>query len=251
MVICAHCKAYTDDAKPTCDQCGKPLQADSMDQVKVFARDRDVAQLAQDREQAQLVASGIVMANLTDFYFDDGKGKRTLLVELLGLPSDRTVGPAGLIFGAYAYLCEKGYCSLRRVGGRAESGPERIALRQKRPWDGQQSIEGALAEQSARSTTTREATETAVRRLRGFRQTVVQAGSVSMGKATDATERSSLAAIDRAARLTVLPDHDRAQACRAIYQLLFAFTQADPDRAQTLAVETLRMLDLAARQEGA
>jgi hypothetical protein len=242
MVICANCKAYTDDQKPTCEHCGAPLQPDRMEDIALLAHHPDVARLAQDQGRAQLVASGVVINNLDDFFYDDGRGTRTVLAEYLGSVRDRKAAAAGVIFAAYGYLCQKGYCSAQFVGG--EGGDQdRVAVAQVRPWDGQQSIEGALAEQAPRAFTTRETTDRMIRALMGFRVTVVQTDSLRRAKPLDASERSALAAIDQMARLTVLPEHDRQEACRATYRTLVEFVGADRERAHLLALETVKLLD--------
>nr|HID13672.1 zinc ribbon domain-containing protein [Anaerolineae bacterium] len=254
MVICANCKAYTDDQKPYCEQCGAPLQPDRMERIALLAHHPEVARLAQDRERAQLVASAVVIANLGGFFYDDGRGHRTVLAELLGSVRDRKVSAAGVIFAAYGYLCQKGYCSVQL----SDDG-EHLALTRLRPWDGQrESIEGALVEQAARVLTTREATDGMIRELMGFRVTMVRAAplrgplGVSFArrpKPRDASERSAFTAIDQVARLTVLPEHDRQEACRATYRLLVEFMEADRERARLLALETLRLLDWFERYE--
>jgi len=220
-----------------------------MERIALLAHHPEVARLAQDQERAQLVASAVVIKNLGDFFFDDGRGTRTVLAELLGSPRDRKVATTGVIFAAYSYLCQKGYCSAQLIGGEGDEEEERIALERMRPWDGQQSVEGALAEQASRALTTREATDKAVRTLMGFQVTMVQADSLRRAKPLDVSERSAFAAIDQAARLAVLPQHDRREACRATYWLLVEFVGADRKRAGLLALETMRVLDWFERYE--
>jgi hypothetical protein len=249
MVICANCKAYTDDQEPYCEHCGAPLQPDRMDRIALLARHPEVARLAQDQERAQLVASAIVIKNLSDFFYDDGRGTRTVLAELLGSSRDRKVAAAGVIFAAYSYLCQKGYCSVQLTGGEGDEEEERIALNRMRPWDGQQSLEGALADQASRALTTREATDKAIRTLMGFQVTTVPTDSLRRAKPLDASERSAFAAIDQMARLAVLPQHDRQEACRATYWLLVEFVGDDRKRAHLLALETVRLLSWFERYE--
>jgi hypothetical protein len=239
MVICANCKGYTDDQKPFCGQCGVPLQPDRMEQLSLLVHHPEVARLAQDQERAQLVASAVVVNNASDFLYDDGRGYRTVLVELFASGRDRKVIAAGVLFAAYAYLCEKGYCALRLSGGEEE---RQVTLDRLRPWDGQQSVEGALIGQMERAVAAREVTDKAIRALMGFRTTLVRRGDFGRAKTVDGSARSAFAAIDQVARITVLPAHDRKEACRATYGLLVSFTEADRERARLLALETLDVL---------
>jgi hypothetical protein len=241
MVICATCKAYTDDQKLHCEHCGAPLQPDRMERIALFAHHPEVARLAQDRERAQLVASAVVINNVGDFFCDSGGSQRTVLVELLGSARDWKTTAAGVIFAAYGYLCQKGYCSMRLAS--EEDGQERIVLSRLRPWDGQQSIEGELDEQAARALTTREATEQMIRALMGFRVMAVQGGTLRAPTQRSAPERPAPVAIEEVARLTVLPKHDRQQACRSTYRLLVEFVEADWERARALALEAMELLD--------
>jgi hypothetical protein len=241
MVICANCKAYTDDQKSHCEHCGAPLQPDRMERIAAFAHHPEIARMAQDREQAQLVASAVVINNLGGFFYADGEGRQMVLVELLGSAGDRTVVATAVILAAYAYLCQRGYCTLQFAG--AEEEQERIELTRLRPWDGQQSIEGALTEEAERALITREATEQALRALMGFRMMTVEGGGLSAPRTRYAPERTALTAVDQTARLTVLPEHDPREVIRATNQLLTAFVKADWDRARWLALETMQLLD--------
>ena len=241
MVICANCKAYTDDEQPRCEHCGALLEADRMERVALYAHHPEIAQLADDRENAHLVASAVLINHVGDFFYDDGRDKRTVLVTLLGSGRERQAVAGGVLFVAYAYLCQNGYCALPVQG--AQAARTYLGLRQLRAWDGQRCIEDAVCNQAARAFTTREASEKVLRDLMGFRITRVDSGSVVRGpKTQDAPERSAPAALDQVARLTELPDHDVKDACRVTYQLLLAFIEADQNRARLLARETLRLL---------
>lgn len=231
MVICANCKAYTDDQQPFCEQCGVPLQPDQMEQLTLIARHPEIVHLVQDRERARLVASAVVVNNLADFFYDDGRGHRTVLVELFGVTRDRKTSAAGVLFAAFAYLCQEGYGSLS-VRGEEEQW---TAFERLRLWDGQQSIEGTLIGQAERADTAREVTDKAVRILMGFRTTFIPQGDFGRPKTVDGSARSAFAAIDQTARITVLPEHDRREACRTIYRLLVDFVKADRERARLLA----------------
>lgn len=239
MVICANCKQYTDDQKAHCQHCGAPLKADRMERVTLMASQPDVARLAQDREQAQLVASTVVVSSAAEFFHEGEGGTRTVLVDLLGSSRDPRVVPAGVILVAYAYLERKGYCSLEMTRG----AEERVGLERLRPWDGQRSVEGALLANADRALATREATDRTIRDLMGFRVTATQANDIRRPKMVDGSARTALAAIDYAARVTVLPEYDHAQACQVTYRLLLQFVEAGRERAQMLAVETLELLD--------
>lgn len=242
MVICANCKAYTDDQKSHCDACGLPLQVDRREGLAVLAHHPEIARMAQDKERAQLVASAVVVNHLPDFFYDDGRGNRTVLAQLLGTIRGHRVAAAGILFAAYAYLCQKGYCILRFAG--EEEGQERIALTRSRAWDGQQCIEGLLAGQADRALTTHDATEQMIRDLMGFRFVTMQAGALSAPKMESLPERSAFAAIDQMARVTVLPDIGSGEACRVTYGLLVAFVETDRQRADLLALETTQVLAL-------
>ena len=236
MVICANCKAYTDDQQPLCGQCGAPLQADRMERLSLVARLPEVAHLVQDQERAQLVASAVVVNNLSDFFYEDQRGYRTVLASLFGSGRDRKATAAGVVFAAYAYLCQRGYCSISLSGDKEE---RRLDLSRLRLWDGQQSLEGALCAHAERALTVREVTDKAIRALMGFRTTVVQRGDFSRARTVDGSARSAFAAIDQVARVTALPEHDRKEACRAIYRLLVDFVEADQERARLLAQEIM------------
>ncbi|NLF01473.1 MAG: hypothetical protein GX601_10905 [Anaerolineales bacterium] len=239
MVICAACKAYTDDQQPTCQQCGAPLQPDRMERIAALARDPVVAQLAEDQEQALLVASAVVAAHRVDFLFDDGRGQRTVLAELFGSGVDPNAATAAVIFAAYAYLEQHGACRLAW-----EAKTKQVSLTALGPWDGQQAcLERMLAAQAARAATTAEATEGVLRELMDFEPVLVRVRSADGSRARRAPQRSAPAAVDQAARLTTLPPHERKEACRSTYLLLKAFIEANRERSKQLALETLRLLD--------
>jgi hypothetical protein len=240
MVICSSCKAYTDDQKSHCEQCGSPLQADTRERLVLQARSPELARLVQDQEQSQLVASAVVIAHINDFFYKSA-GHQTVLAKLFGSASEPRVIVAGVIFAAYAYLAQKGYCAVRVKGG--EGGESSTSLARLRAWDGQQSIEGVLAERAGRVFTTREATENVLRDLMEFRMMSVSVGTMFRApKTRDAPERSAFAAVDRLVRVTALPDHDPVDACRTTYRLLAAFVDQDSERARLLSAETVFVL---------
>jgi hypothetical protein len=239
MVICANCKTYTDDQKPHCEQCGVPLQPDRMERIALQAHQPELARLVEDRERARLVASSLVVNNAGDFFYA-GQSYRTVLAELFDSVQDSRTVAAGAIFAAYAYLCQTEYIELRLSDAQDQ---EEIALSQLRPWDGQNCIESALARQAGRALTTAEATEKMARELMGFRLMQADGSTLRAPKTREAPERPAPAAVDYLARVTVLPEHDRREACRDTYHLLSAFVEADRRRARLLSIEIRRVLD--------
>lgn len=240
MVICSNCKAYTDDQKPHCEQCGASLQPDQKERLILQAHHPELARLVEDQVHALLVASAVVIAHHTDFFYAS-EGHQTVLAKLFGPGREPRAVTAGVLFSAYAYLSKMGYCSVRVRG--EKGGEEVAAVARLRPWDGQKSVEGALAEQIGRAFTTREATEKTLRELMHFRLMSVHEGSfLQAPKARNAPERSAFAAIDQLARVTTLPEHDPVDACRTTYRLLSAFVNEDPKRATILASEMVFIL---------
>ena len=239
MVICAACKAYTDDQEPNCEHCGAPLQPDRMEQIAALAHHPVVAGLARDGERALLVASAVVATNSGHFFRAYEQGAQTVLSRLCGSARDPRVTTAGVIFAAYSYLARKEYCSLEWNGSKKWT-----ELSSTRPWDGQQKcIEKVLSEKAARALNSYQATELMLRQLMNFQPVTVRARTADGSTVRRMPELSATAAIDQAARLTVLPEHDRQEACRATSRLLQEFVKADEERARQLAVETLRLLD--------
>jgi RNA polymerase subunit RPABC4/transcription elongation factor Spt4 len=240
MVICASCKAYTDDQKSHCEQCGVELLVDQKEHLVLQAHHPELARLVEDQVHAQLVASAVVITHHTDFFYAS-EGHQTVLAKLFGSGRDPRMVTAGVLFSAYAYLSQTGYCAVRVRG--VKEGEQSTSVARLRPWDGQKSVEGALAEQMERAFTTREATEKTLRELMHFRLMSVHEGSfLQAPKARNAPDRSAFAAIDQLARVTTLPERDPVDACRATYRLLAAFVDQDPDRARLLASEMVFVL---------
>jgi len=240
MVICANCKAYTDDRKSHCEQCGASLQPDRKERLALQARYPELARLVEDQVLAQSVASSVVIAHHTDFFYAS-EGHQTVLAKLFGSGRGPRAVTAGVLFSAYAYLSRMGYCAVR-VRGRKE-GEEATSVARLRPWDGQRSVEGALIEQMGRAFTTRETTEKALRELMHFRFMSVHEGSfLHAPKARNAPERSVFASVDQLARVTTLPEVDPVEACRTTYRLLSAFVDENPKRARILASEIVFVL---------
>jgi hypothetical protein len=217
-----------------------PLEPDQMERIALQAHQPELARLVEDRERAQLVASSLVVNNVGDFFYTS-QDYQTVLAELFDSTQDSRPIAAGAIFAAYAYLCQMAYIELCLSGAQDQ---EEITLSQLRPWDGQKCIESALIRQAGRAFTTAEATEKMTRELMGFRLMQADGTSLRAPKAKDAPERPAPAAIAYMARVTVLPDHDRREACRNTYQLLSAFVETDHRRARLLSVEILRVLDM-------
>jgi len=239
MVICSACKAYTDKERDTCEHCGAPLQPDQMENIALLARHPIVAGLARDSERARLVASALVATNLGKFFYTDEEGRRAVLVDLFGSARDARATTAGVIFAAYAFLAQKGYCSLAW-----DAEEEHIRLEELRPWDGQEKcIERVLADQASRTLSTYEATDRLLRELMNFRPVTVAARAADGSRVRRMPELSAVAAISQTARLTALPERDNMEMCRETYRLLMDFVKADQERARQLALETLRILD--------
>jgi RNA polymerase subunit RPABC4/transcription elongation factor Spt4 len=243
MVVCAHCKQYTEDDQPTCRHCGQPLVADSREEVRRLIGLRpEVAELVADQQRAQLVASGVVALYLPGFFFDDGQ-QRTVLAELFGASPDNRRKAAALLFVAIAYLVEQGYCELRPA-----SDARGLDWLETRPWDGQElSLEGALAAQTGLGLAVEQALDRAVRRLMGFEVEVTRPrllqGGPRVPTVRNVSLHEALTAVLDAARTVVLPEHEERAACANTYRLLRAFVQADPDRARALAETILDVLD--------
>lgn len=234
MVICAQCKAYTDDQETVCQHCGAPLHPDRMERVVASARNPDLARLAEDEGRARLVASSLVALHAHDFFYDGGPGRRTVLVRLLGSKQDPYVIPAGIVFAAYAYLAQHEYCAARAVG------QNEVAVRVLRPWDGQaECLEALLATDVDFSETTREATRRLLRQLTG----VDQPAAGPRARRRKLADRSVMAAVGHVARVTVLPPHEKREACGQVYRTLAAFVEADERRARVLALETRGLLE--------
>ncbi len=238
MVICARCKQYTDVRGTVCEHCGAPLEPDRPESLRIgVGLDDRTSQLIADRRRARLVASGVVAQHLSEFFYADAQ-RRTVLVDLFGLPLDSRREAAGLLFAAIAYLVREGYCALQPAGD-----SESLLWAEIRPWDGQTlSLEGALARQAGLGQTL----------AHSLRQAVAEAAGVSPEPERPADRRRRTAAVPVArpvaegvvetARRTVLPEHQDKEACREMYQLLVQFVQQDPSLARRIAGEILEVL---------
>jgi hypothetical protein len=184
------------------------------------------------------VASAVVLLGVDDFFYAR-EGFQTVLVDLFGPATERGTVMGGVVFAAYAYLCQEGFCSIRlQIVDKKETLP----VTHLRDWDGQQSMEGELSEHTGRALTTAEATEKALRKLMGFRMVTAETGALSAHKVLELPDRSAFAAVDRLARDTVLPEADVAESRRSTYQMLTAFVEEDTRLARALATETKRLL---------
>jgi len=238
MVICAHCKQYTDDQGTVCEHCGAPLEPARLDALRVgVGVDNRTAQLIMDRQRAQLVASGVVALHLPDFFYADAQ-RRTVLVDLFGPSLTPHREAAALLFAAIVYLIQHGYCALQPAGD-----GQSLLWAEIRAWDGQMvSLEGALARQAGLGQTL----------SLSLRQAIAQEAGVIPEPAKPAGRRRKPEAaplgrpvaevVVEVARRTVLPDHQDPEACRETYQLLAQFVRQDPPLARRIAEEVLEAL---------
>jgi len=251
MVICSACRQYTDDQEPVCQHCGSPLVPDDMADVRSkVGLDKDLAQIVEDRERAQIIASGVVARDLPGFFFNDGE-RQTVLVDLFGAPPDHRREAAALLFVAAVYLLQKAYCAL-------EPGSEEKALRwaELRPWEGQvRSLEGALARCAGFQLTFRQAVDQTIREEMDFRFEKVKPprlrapGAPQQPIIRDLSARTATVAVIERARQAELPQHDEKDSRREIYQLVLTFVRAEPQRARYLAEQILEVLDWFRRYE--
>jgi hypothetical protein len=278
MVICAACKQYTDDEGAFCQQCGEPLVAATFDPRSGPGRPESlVADLAADQKKAQLLASGVIGAHTTGFFFEGGQ-QRSVLVELFGAPLTHERKAEVLLFGATAYLAQHRYVKLEWASDRTQE----LALLEAEPWDGQdRSLEGNLALQARRKTTYLEALQQVVAEAVGFRLEIRQVdedgyvldrteadlvtlpllkarlhsqqdrrglGKWLRSSSTPSTEiRARLACspatgVIEMALQTVLPPHEQAVACRETYQMLQEFIHDDPERTKALNLAVERVI---------
>jgi len=238
MVICAHCKQYTDDQEAFCQHCGAPLEPDQPEGLRIgVGLDDRMAQFITDHRRAHLVASTVVAQDLSGFFYSDGQ-RQTVLVDLFGPSPDPPRQAAALLFAAIVYLLRHGYCALQQM----EDGRS-LLWAEKRPWDGQTvSLEGALARQA------------------GLGQTLLQALRAAVAKETDvAPEKEAILPRQRGpraavpsflaaervveiARYTMLPEQPGKEAYLETYRTLADFVRQEPDLARRIAEEVLEAL---------
>jgi hypothetical protein len=251
MVICASCRRYADDSRSVCQHCGAPLEAhDRQEFTRLLGVQPEVAELAADQERARLVASGIVVRDLSSFFFDDGQ-QRTVLAHLFGSPRTPQRTGAALAFSAVAYLVQEGYCDLIFTTVERPMGWVQV-----RPWDGQlRSLEGMLARRATIDRSIDQALDAVIRDAMGFRveraarPRVRVPGMPEPPLVWDRSERTALRGIVETSRRVVLPDHDPKRASAEIYDRLRSFVLASPERARSLAQEIRRILDWFAAYE--
>jgi hypothetical protein len=259
MVICAACRAYTDDQGEFCEQCGEPLVAATFEEVELPVGTQALLhQLARDQERALLVASGVLARYSGHFFGDDAPPEGTL-ANLLGVPLTVQNRAAALLFSAVAYLVQAGYCDLEH-----EPAPEpRFLWVEKSDWEGQaDSLEASMAAQAWQRLPVEEAIRQMIAGETGFRLDDVEPeGSLPGGKQDSppvpAPSRMSnvlnrlkerlprrqartpslpprpaaTTIIDRGWE-TVLPEHEETAACEETRQLLSNFEKSDPQCAQ-------------------
>jgi hypothetical protein len=191
--------------------------------------------MVEDQEKSKLVASVVVLKSLDEFFYV-GHDHKTVLATHFGSSNDLASVMAGVVFSAYAYLVQNKYCAVRLKV--VDKDHVITSLARLRLWDGQQSLEGVLAQCAGRAFTTREASEKMLRELMGFRMAAMSGGSfLKAPKTQTAPVRPALDAIDQIVRTTVLPDYDEINARRTIYRMLTDFVDKNPERAERLATE--------------
>lgn len=238
MVICAHCKQYTDDQGTVCEHCGAPLEPDRTESLRIgVGLDSRTAQLIADRRRAHLVASGVVALHLPEFFYADAQ-RRTILVDLFGSSLDPHREAAALLFVSIVYLIRYGYCALHfSVDGQS------LLWDEVRPWDGQTlSLEGALARQAGLGQTLDQALRRVMAEEAGITPETERPTGRRRRPAAVPSARPVAETIVEVARRTVLPDHQENEACREIYQMLVQFVQRDPALARRIAGEILETL---------
>ncbi|MFN3762432.1 MAG: double zinc ribbon domain-containing protein [Anaerolineae bacterium] len=238
MVICAHCKQYTDVRGTVCEHCGAPLEPDRPESLRIgVGLDDRTAQLIADRRRARLVASGVVAQHLSEFFYADAQ-RRTVLVDLFGLPLDSRREAAGLLFAAIAYLVREGYCALQPAGD-----GESLLWAEVRPWDGQTlSLEGALARQAGLGQTLGQSLRQAIAEEAGIPPEQERPADRRRRPAAAPLPRPVAEGVVETARRTVLPEYPDKEACREVYQLLVQFVHRDPALARRVAGEILENL---------
>ena len=238
MVICAACKAYTNNEVERCEHCGAALRPDRMEEIALHVHHPVIAALAQDSGRAQLVASAVVAARLDEFLRIEGKDHASVLGDVFGPTHDAEVRTAAVIFAAYAYLAGNGYCSLEW-----DSDEKNVKLEALRHWDGQEKcLERVIADQSWRTFNTYEATDRSLRELMNFRAVTVRVRASDGSRVGRLPELSAVAAVGQMARLTVLPEHDSASGFRDTSDVLARFVQSDEQLARHLGLEILRIV---------
>jgi len=251
MVICAACKAYTDDSRETCQVCGAPLVADTMERVRSLPD--PLYHLVRDQARARLLTSTLVALHVKPFFFGGGVQRQGILAPLFGRPTARALA-AALVFAAYAHLSHEGYiivgepAEVDRSGVSEGGEPSGLPLQAVATWDGpERSLEGELWQQATWARTTQAATRALVARLMGFRPQVrglrYRTGWNLRTRITDRSARDYATAIVHLARLTPRPDYEPALACQEAHKRLAAFIRESPARTRALVQETRSVMD--------
>ncbi len=229
MVICAACKQYTDDQASHCQHCGEPLVPDTLEEVRLQSRlDPSLAQLVADRERAQLLPSSIVAHHILDFFYDDGQ-HRTVFVELFGKSSDPYTAAAAVLFAAVAHLVQGKYCLLKPMAGKKE-----LEWVETRKWDGQvHSLEGRLADQAGLGLSLRQVLDKVVANEMEFNVEAtkpprVPTPGLDRPRVLNKSKYSAPTALVNLGRETELPDYEKGQALREIYQIVLSFASENP-----------------------
>lgn len=279
MVVCAACKQYTGNEGAFCQQCGERLVAATFDPTPGPGLPQSlVAELAADRAKARLVASGVIAAYTTGFFYEGG-WQRPALIKLFGSPLTPQREVEALLFGAVVYLVQQGYIALSwETGGPT---PGALFLAGQKPWDGQgRSLEGLLALRARSRMACLEALQQVVAEAVGLRIEICQVdedgyvwdrteadlavlpvlkdrlevkrsrGSLANWVLSDSDRHTTqirarfdsapLTGVMERARQTVLPPHQEAAACEKTHQMLVDFAQGDPKRAEALALAVER-----------
>ena len=276
MVICAACRAYTDDQGELCEQCGEPLVAATFQEVELpVSTQALLKQLALDQERALLVASGVI-ARYSGRFFGDKAPPQGVLAALLGVPLTASSRAAALLFAAVAYLVQAGKCDLERAPA---IGPEFLWVAADN-WEGQMdSLEARMAAQAWQSLPFGEAIRHMIAREIGFHLDDPEIeGSPSgaeqdtpldpapsrvpsalnrllerlprrQARASDLPSRPAAITIVELGWETVLPPHEETPACEEASRVLGDFEEADPQRAQYLLSEIRMVLDWFGRVE--
>jgi len=277
MVICDACKQYTDDRGEFCQHCGQPLvPAQPVPAETGLGPPTIIVDLAADQARAQLVASGVIAEHITAFLFY-GRQQQSVLIPLFGTLSAPERQAAAVLFGALVYLEKRGYATLQRGLG---TKPGLCWSEARPWDGQQHSLEAKLALLSRyKDVLAEDEWKQVIAEAMDFRCEVIMLDSegdrvsssvVNWGgmKAAQASEEAARqramsswlgmttdpysyslrdaspypapAGVIATARQTVLPDHEKAVACRDVYQMLLEFVQADPKRADYMAEEIRR-----------
>lgn len=253
MIICANCRQYTDDAQPTCTQCGAPLREhDRSDLTRFMRLDEGVAKLAADQERAHLIPSGVLVRSLPEFFFQSEQ-RQTVLVDLFGGPRTPRRSASAVLFASVVYLIEHGYCKLLPLDA------EQVAWASLKPWDGQmhcmetllaaRAEDPVLALRPEYTFTLRRALDQTIREAMGFRykftnQPLVRVpGAPKTPPVIDSSTRSAFNGVLEMSRQAAMPDHDPKAANAEVYRMLLTFTRTFPQDTRSIVDGIEKTLD--------